>query len=104
MFNRDAMKKGQSTIKAIDDFIDGADSNENIRRNKKEVDKKKPVSFSATEKELREIQDLVKKYNSLAYQDDSQAINRSDLIMAMKSHFEAMEDQEFYKTISKLLS
>ncbi|MDX5999746.1 hypothetical protein SIL85_22555 [Shewanella oneidensis] len=94
------MKKSESNIKAIDDFVDGADSN---IRTKKVVDKKKPVSFSATDKQLAEIQGLVKKYNALAYKNDNrQEINRSDLIMAMKSHFEKMSDIEFYKEINKL--
>jgi translation initiation factor RLI1 len=104
MFSRDKMKKSESTIKAIDEFISGAESNESVRHSKNKQDKKKPASFSATDKELRSLQELVKKYNSLAYENSTQEINRSDFIMAMKSHFEAMNDKDFYNLVIKIIT
>lgn len=100
MFSRDSMKKSESSLKAMDAFVDGADSS-SLRS--KLVDKKKPISFSATAKETKELQDLVSKYNSLAYKKDCKEINRSDLIMAMKSHFENMGDIEFFELINKII-
>lgn len=102
MFSRDKMKKSESNIKAVDEFVEGANSNV---RSKKIMDKKKPVSFSATDKQLSELQGLVKKYNALAYEfNHGKEINRSDLIMAMTLHFENMSDVDFYKEVSRLLT
>lgn len=105
--SRNSLKKSDSSVKEAIAFIEGADSTQTESKPRLQVvDKKKPLTISATKNEAKDLQDLVKKYNSISYSKEAgdNEINRSDLVIAMTSHFMMMDDDLFFKEVNNLLT
>jgi hypothetical protein len=103
--SRDSLKKSNSLVKDATAFVEAADQAE-PKISKIKLDKKKPFTISTTINEGKALQDLVKKYNAIAYnrEDGEKEINRSELVIAMKTHFEQMNDDNFFEIVNKLIS
>ncbi|MCL1132415.1 hypothetical protein [Shewanella sairae] len=104
--SRDSLKKSNSLLKDSTAFVEGAEQGapQIIIPNK--LDKKKPFTISATVSEGKMLQDLVKKYNSIAYnrEDGEKEINRSELVIAMTTYFDQLNDDDFFESVNKLIS
>lgn len=103
--SRKALKESEDRAKSATSFVDAVElPRKNVGRPKTNREITKPVSISLTDTEKKQLDDQVKRYNLLAYQNDNDVtLTRSDVIRLMTQHLAQLDDDKYLNLINKLL-